>query len=613
MLFFRILLQRQKLEAVALGIFAVLRWAAVAGIGAFAFSHSLHAQTSLTENQIRQMQEMAALKQSLSGWERKLGTDLLVALRASRGQRLTPSINRLTDIEKRVGTTSPSGQVSIDIQATVSDDLLSMIQLSGSVMEYSPGAGAIRARVALASLEAIAVRSDVLNIRLADIPISHAINRGKTASQGIVTHRAKEVSDILGITGAGVKIGVLSDSVDHLDALKASGDLPSNTVALPGQSGNPGSSEGTAMMEILHDVAPGADLLFATAFNGVAGFANNIRALAAAGAQIIVDDVSYLNEGVFQDGPIARAVNDVTAQGVLYFAAAGNENNLYFGTSGTWEGDFSPAFQVTGLGAIHGWGDDIANMILVAPAFPVILQWADRLGHATNDYDLYVFDSAGFLIDASVSVQDGDDDPIEAVGPSAAGSQLVIAKWSGDDVALFLQAPRGTLNYRTSGATYGHSAAENTVGVGAVYWNSARRGAAPFVGGFTNYAEPFSSDGPRRIFFHPDGSPVVPGATDFRFAAGTFQTLWKPDIAAADGVSTLTPRFSPFFGTSAAAPHVAGIAALVKSARPDLTAAEILTILKTTAIDNMTPGPDNLSASGIAEARAAVEAALAHP
>lgn len=588
-------------------------WVVIFGICVCAFANLLHAQPSLTEKQIQQLQEMAAFKGSLSGWERKVGTDLLIALRASAGQRLTPSINRLTDVEKRVGTTSPSGQVLVDIKAAVSGELLSFIRSYGTVVGESFTDQAIRAKVALMGVEAIAKRGDVLSVRLGDTPISRTINRGLTASQGIISHRAKEVTDVLGITGAGVRVGVLSDSVDHLNTLIASGDIPANIIVLPGQSGNPGSSEGTAMLEIIHDVAPSADLLFATAFNGIAGFANNIRALAAAGAQIIVDDIAYLAEGVYQDGPIARAVNDVTAQGVLYFAAAGNENNLFFGTSGTWEGDFSPGPQVGGVGTLHVWSGDISNNVTAGPPFPVLLQWADPLGQSANDYDLYVFDSSGTLIDASVFAQDGNDDPIEAVGPPATGSQLVIAKWSGADRALFLQATRGRLEYATSGATYGHSAGENTVGVAAVYWNSARRGTVPFVGGLTNYVEPFSSDGPRRIFFNPDGSPVVPGATDFRFAAGTFKTLTKPDIAAADGVSTRTPGFSPFFGTSAAAPHAAAIAALVKSARSDLTAAQILSILKTTALDNMQPGQDDLSGHGIVMARPAVEAALAHP
>ena len=80
------------------------------------------------------------------------------------------------------------------------------------------------------------------------------------------------------------------------------------------------------MAQIVHDLAPGAALDFATAFNGELGFAANIRALAAAGAKVIADDVAYLEEPFFQDGPVAVAVDEVAAAGVSYFSAAGNDN-----------------------------------------------------------------------------------------------------------------------------------------------------------------------------------------------------------------------------------------------------------------------------------------------
>ncbi len=92
----------------------------------------------------------------------------------------------------------------------------------------------------------------------------------------------------------------------------------------PGQA-----DEGRAMAQIVHDMAPGADLAFATAFvGGDVGFANNIRALANAGADVIVDDIIYFSEPFFQDGIIANAVTDVTNDGVAYFSMAFNNNGL---------------------------------------------------------------------------------------------------------------------------------------------------------------------------------------------------------------------------------------------------------------------------------------------
>src|SRR5204862_6290773 len=112
------------------------------------------------------------------------------------------------------------------------------------------------------------------------------------------------------------------------------GDLGPVTI-LPGQGGS-GSGEGTAMMEIIHDLAPGASLYFATAFAGEASFAANINALVASNCSVIVDDVSYFVESPFQDGQvIAQAVQSASDAGVLYFSSARNSGNKDSGTSGT--------------------------------------------------------------------------------------------------------------------------------------------------------------------------------------------------------------------------------------------------------------------------------------
>ena len=164
-----------------------------------------------------------------------------------------------------------------------------------------------------------------------------------------MAHGVANARNFFGLTGAGVKIGVLSDSVRFLEQSQASGELPADVVVLPGQSGVDPTApfddigEGTAMLEIVHDLAPGAKLFFATAFSGVQSFADNIRALRAAGCDVIVDDVVYSDESPFQDGPIAIAVNEVTASGALYFSSAGNEGNVNDGTSSVWEGDFKKA------------------------------------------------------------------------------------------------------------------------------------------------------------------------------------------------------------------------------------------------------------------------------
>jgi hypothetical protein len=142
---------------------------------------------------------------------------------------------------------------------------------------------------------------------------------------------------------------VLSNGVNSLASLQASGDLPAVTV-LPGQAGS--GDEGSAMLEIVHDLAPDAQLFYATAQGGVATFTNNLKALRAAGCDIIIDDLSYFTETTFHEGQapgvlsptngalILQAVNDVTVDGALYFSSAANSGNKSYNESGTWEGDF---------------------------------------------------------------------------------------------------------------------------------------------------------------------------------------------------------------------------------------------------------------------------------
>ena len=131
------------------------------------------------------------------------------------------------------------------------------------------------------------------------------------------------------VDGTGVTIGVLSNSVNQfnggLSESYGTGDLNPNkpvNVIQDGAAGDP--DEGRAMLENIHDVAPGANLAFATAEGGDLAFANNIEALQKAGANIEVDDARYPDEPMFQDGVISQAVNTVVNDGVTYFSSAGN-------------------------------------------------------------------------------------------------------------------------------------------------------------------------------------------------------------------------------------------------------------------------------------------------
>jgi subtilisin family serine protease len=236
------------------------------------------------------------------------------------------------------------------------------------------------------------------------------------------------------------------------------------------------------------------------------------------------------------------------------------------------------------------------------------------LGGSTNDYDVFIVNAAGTTLKGfSAAVQNGTQDPVEFVqlpasgaNAAAANDRVVVVLFSGVTRALRVDTHRGVLSIGTVGSTFGHNGGPSTVTVAAVGWNSAKTGTKPFVGGAANPTETFSSDGPRKMFYNPNGTPITPGNLLFATNGGT--SFAKPDLSAADGVSTKTSGFLPFYGTSAAAPHAAGVAALVWSAHPEKTAAQVLACMKSSALDNMAPGADRDGGVGITMALAAVQA-----
>ena len=572
-------------------------------------------QAGISDAVSQQIAAIETAKQNFTPAQQKMDSHLVFA---AMQERHAPEVQAFAAALTPPART-PSGKVLVDIKAMVSDALLAEIKnLGGEVIYPSSRWGTIRAAVPLQGIETLASRAEVT--RVSSRVWAHT-NIGSVTSQGYVAHRAKDVVENLGIDGAGVTVGVLSDSASaaRIAALKATGDLPSTAHALPGQNGS-GTDEGAAMMEIVYDMAPGSNQLFATAFTSEASFADNIIALQAAGCKVIVDDVTYFDEPVFQDGIIAQAVNQVTAAGSIYFSSAANSGSAFFHTSGTWEGDFKDGGPVSGVigtheggkGHFHDFGGQIFEPFIAPPSGVVFLHWSDEQGDSSNDYDLFVTDSSGTVLKAfSSDRQTGPgSDPIEGLQYSGVtGDRVYVVLYSGSPRALHLDTERSEIQIATDGATFGHNAGLNTVSMAATYWGSAHKGLVPFTG-FANPVETFSSDGPRKIFYNPDGSAITPG--NFLFKTHGGRTLQKPDLTAADGVFTKTPGFLPFFGTSAAAPHAAGIAALVLSARPSFTPAEVKKAMTATALDTMSRGVDPNSGFGITMATGAVKYALRH-
>lgn len=472
--------------------------------------------------------------------------------------------------------------------------------------------------------------AELASLRFAQ-PAAAITRTGTVTSQGDAAMKADVARTNFGVDGAGVKVGVLSDSFNCLSGAAtdvANGDLSPVTVVQEISSCSGATDEGRAMLQIVHDVAPGSPLAFASAFNGQAAFANNIIALKDNGAKVIVDDVFYFAEPMFQDGIIAQAVDNVVAAGVSYFSAAGNEARQ------SYESAFRPGASLadgaipSAAGAPHFWGGTAHNFnfsggndsfqSMTIPAHTSVtfsLQWNSPFFSVSgspgspNDLDVYLLNSAGTQVLAGSATDNNGGDALEFfsyTNNSAApvNVNLMIVKFSGANPGLMKYVWFGSLSVNEfvtqSGTIFGHANAAGAEAVGAArYSQTPEFGVAPPV------LESFSSAGGTPILFDVDGNALSDPRAD------------KPEIVAPDGADTTffgsdtdgngRPNF---FGTSAAAPHAAGLAALLLGADPTLAPADVYGLLENTAIDMGAPGFDNDTGFGFIQADTAVEAVL---
>lgn len=477
---------------------------------------------------------------------------------------------------------------------------------------------------------------------------------GAVTSQGDFFQRSKALRLARpGLTGSGVTVGVLSDSFGCRSAAAgtaatgysddvASGDLPAGVEVLAEIADcTQGTDEGRAMAQIVYDVAPGTQLKFYTAFNGEADFANGIVALAQAGAKVIVDDVGYFDEPYYQDGIVAQAVDQATALGATYFSSAGNNaRNSYEGTFGS-SGQTGPAGSpVAGLPLMNfapsgSPADTVLPISMAANDQALyILQWDQSYssagGAGAQNQIVYCFvqqPAAGVALSAADFVYCGPpnnigDDPVfidfETFPTDFAGG-IVVALAGGtapqyvkiENVALAGNDPVVQKYATNSGTATGHTAALGAGSTGASYFRANPICLPDIYPQFT--LESFSSAG---------GTPILFDAAGNRLATPDLRQ--KPNFVAPDGGAT-TFFYSPlgardstvpdcvnkaeyynFFGTSAAAPHAAGVAALLLQAFPAATSAQIRQALADSAIDMGVPGTDFDSGAGFIQADAAL-------
>lgn len=403
-----------------------------------------------------------------------------------------------------------------------------------------------------------------------------------------------------GVTGTGITIGVISDSFNYLGgaaADEADGALPSASNVHILQEGNTSTGttdEGRAMAEIAHSIAPGAAIDFYTCGTSDASMATAITALQQAGCQIIVDDVSFLDEPFFEEGDtISKAIASVASKGVSYFTAASNAANSFY------EATFTPiiATVTTGVSKVQRAAENFGTAsnpsawenLTIPIGYSVIidLQWAQpyltSLGIAngtgatsTLDFNLVAgANGVGTLVSQGRPNVDGSD-PLQvneytnntsstsfslAIFQSAGAPFSSLFKVVMDDDAFtpvtFTGPGAGGVG---DGTIYGHEEDPNAITVGAVPENNPTT------------MEVFSSTGPGEFLYDSNGNPLPQPVT-----------ANAVDISAPDGNSTSLSGLNPFYGTSAAAPAAAAAGALMLQANSQLNDSDIENILEDTA------------------------------
>jgi subtilisin family serine protease len=429
----------------------------------------------------------------------------------------------------------------------------------------------VKAKVPIGMLTNIADNIEgIAFIKLPDKPVPQAIQ-----SEGVnLINVSSYISS--GYTGSGVKVAIIDLGFAGVSAAVAANELPGSVIKLDCTGSGcasttfPSETEphGTACAEIVHDIAPGAQL-YLIKVGDMLDLIDAKNYCKTNGIRIVNHSVSWINTN-FYDGSCYYSnavctVDDAYSNNILWANSMGNYATQHY----------EAVFNDSDADTFH----NVAGTVELIPIYAeqgdtidIYMTWNDWPASA-QDYDIYLFqivDSSQNIVAGSENTQDGTQPPVESfsyVVPYSDVYYIVIRKYS------------ATSNHKLEVFSLKHEIITYAVASGSITSpgdaiSAFAVGAINYVNWLTGPIAGYSSQGPTN-----DGR-------------------YKPEIAAPDYVSTYSYGINNFPGTSASAPHVTGAAALILSASPGYSVSQLWNALTSSAIDMGVSGQDNIYGFG---------------
>lgn len=463
----------------------------------------------------------------------------------------------------------------------------------------------------VAGIHSVQQLKDLLSLSYVSyVDLNEPMNIPLTLSEGVDVINAPTVWNY-SYTGSGVRVGVLDVGFENWEQLVSIGELPQNTL-LYTPNGAGSGVHGSACAEIVYDVAPGIEGMY-LANTGVTihDLYNATKWMIDNGVRVISHSVGWFGwgpsmfdsngDGIPEFWDVYGVVDYALSRGVVWVNAAGNEGDSH------WEGFWRDA-DGDGYLDIYGTAVNSSDIELDVEGIQVVLEngsdflvwarWSDY-GYPnnppTNDFDMYLFcnvNGSWALVESSERPQNGTfgQEPaefIEYYPNSTMYCMIVIGEYSApnrDSMYLDISWSGSYEIWNGSDPTYDPVVEWGSIASPADHPEVIAVGAVPWYDPW--WVESFSSRGPA---FNP--------------YIGVYN-LTKPDVVAPDGVVTLSS--APFYGTSAAAPHVTGMVALMLSRNSTMTPLQVKEAVEQSATDAGVLGRDNTFGAGIANAPAAV-------